>query len=314
MKPRVAVSLCLLGEEVRHDGGHKRSRFATDVLAEYFEWAPVCPEVEVGMGIPREPIRLLADGDEIRLIGIRSERDWTDEMAAYAEAKVAELAGEDIDGFILKKDSPSCGMARVKLYNAKGMPTRDGVGAFARVLMERMTTLPVEEEGRLNDAGLRENFITRVYTYQRWRQLLREGLTPGQLVDFHTRHKLLLLAHSPKHYYEMGPLVAEAGARDLDELAAEYERLLMAGLAKPATKQRQVNTLHHLCGFLKDALDGEQKAELLDVIEQYRRGVVPIVAPLTLLSAHLRRVNHPWVTRQLYLSPYPRELGLRSHV
>ncbi len=314
MKPRVAVSLCLLGEEVRHDGGHKRSRFATDVLADYFAWAPVCPEVEVGMGIPREPIRLLADGDTIRLIGVRSERDWTDEMAAYAERKVAELAAMDIDGFILKKDSPSCGMARVKLYNVKGMPTRDGVGAFARVLMDRMTTLPVEEEGRLNDAGLRENFITRVYTYQRWRRLLRDGLTAGKLVDFHTAHKLLLLAHSPRHYYQMGPMVAEAGSRDLGEMAPEYERLLMDALAKPATKQRQVNTLHHLCGFLKEELDKDEKAELLDIIDQYRQGIVPIVAPLTLLSAHLRRIQHPWVTQQVYLSPYPRELGLRSHV
>jgi uncharacterized protein YbgA (DUF1722 family)/uncharacterized protein YbbK (DUF523 family) len=314
MKPRVAVSLCLLGEEVRHDGGHKRSRFMTDVLGEYFEWIPLCPEVDVGMGIPREPIRLLDDGGKVRLIGIRSERDWTDEMAAYADKKVRELAARDIDGFILKKDSPSCGMERVKLYNVKGMPTRDGVGAFARVLMERMQTLPVEEEGRLNDAGLRENFITRVYTYQRWRALLREGLDAGALVDFHTRHKLLLLAHSPKHYYEMGPMVAEAGTSDLEEMAPQYERLLMAALAKPATTQRQVNTLHHLCGFLKDELDAGEKAELLDVIEQYRRGIVPIVTPLTLLGAHLRRIEHPWVNRQVYLSPYPRDLGLRSHV
>jgi len=314
VKPRVAISLCLLGEEVRHDGGHKRARYATDVLAEYFEWAPVCPEVEVGMGIPREPIRLLADGDTVRLVGVRSERDWTGEMAAYSAAKVEELAAMDIDGFILKKDSPSCGMERVKLYNVKGMPTRDGVGAFARVLLEHMTTLPVEEEGRLNDAGLRENFITRVYTYQRWRALLRDGLTPATLVEFHTRHKLLLMAHSPKHYYEMGPMVAEAGTRDLGELGPEYERLLMRALAKPATTQRQVNTLHHLCGFLKSELDADEKAELLDVIEQYRQGIVPIVAPLTLLRSHLRRISHPWVNQQVYLAPYPRELGLRSHV
>ncbi|MGD8331401.1 MAG: DUF523 and DUF1722 domain-containing protein [Acidobacteriota bacterium] len=314
MRPRVGISLCLLGEEVRHDGGHKRARYVTDVLAEYFEWAPLCPEVDVGMGIPREPIHLVADGDTVRLVGIRSERDWTEEMARYARAKVEELAAADIDGFILKKDSPSCGMERVKLFNAKNMPTRDGVGAFARVLMERMTTLPVEEEGRLNDAGLRENFITRVYAYQRWRALLREGLTAGNLVDFHTRHKLLLLAHSPSHYYRLGPLVAEAGARDLGELAPEYERLLMAALARPASRQRQVNTLHHLCGFLKDELDAAEKAELLDVIEQYRRGIVPIVAPLTLLRAHLRRIEHPWVNKQVYLAPYPRDLGLRSHV
>lgn len=180
--------------------------------------------------------------------------------------------------------------------------------------MERMTTLPVEEEGRLNDAGLRENFITRVYTYRRWRTLRRKGLTAGGLVDFHTAHKLLLLAHSPKHYYEMGPMVAEAGNRDLDELANDYERLLMAALARPATRQRQVNTLHHLCGFVKNELDAAQKTELLDVIEQYRRGIVPIVVPLTLLGAHLRRLEHPWVSRQIYLAPYPRELGLRSHV
>lgn len=314
MKPRVAVSFCLLGEEVRHDGGHKRSRFMTDVLGEYFEWLPICPEVDIGMGIPREPIRLLDDGERIRLVGVRSEHDWTDAMNEYAETRVAGLVAKDIDGFILKKSSPSCGMERVKVYNDKGMPRHDGIGAFARVLMERMPTLPVEEEGRLNDAGLRENFITRVYTYRRWRAAVRAGMAPGDLVDFHTRHKLLLLSHSPKHYYEMGPMVAEAGTRELDELLPAYEKLLMAGLAKPASKRRQVNTLHHLCGFLKDELDGDEKAELLDVIDQYRRGIVPLVTALTLLRSHLRRVEHPWVDQQVYLSPYPRELGLRSHV
>jgi uncharacterized protein YbgA (DUF1722 family) len=184
-------------------------------------------------------------------------------------------------------------MARVKLYTAGGMPSRDGVGAFARVLMDRLPNLPIEEEGRLNDSSLRENFITRVYTYRRWRSRLVKGLTPGALVEFHTTHKLLLLAHSPKHYYEMGRMVAEAGSRPLDELAVEYERMLMAALAKPATKKRQVNTLQHLCGFLKTHLDAGAKTELLDIIEQYRGGLVPLVVPLTLLNHHLRAIEHP---------------------
>lgn len=313
-KPRIGISLCLLGEEVRHDGGHKRDRYSTDVLSAYFEWVPVCPEVEVGMGTPREPIRLVSGDGGVRLVGVDSERDWTDEMAEFSRKRVEGLAAQAIHGFILKKNSPSCGMERVRLYNPSGMPARDGVGAFARPLMESLPNLPVEEEGRLNDAPLRENFITRVYTYRRWRTLLEEGLTPGNLVDFHTRHKLQLLAHNPDRYYTMGPLVAEAGTRDLDELAPAYEEHLMAALAKPAPVRRQVNTLHHLCGFLKKELTPEEKSELLDVIDQYRRGIVPLVTPLTLLRHHLRRIDHPWVGKQVYLDPYPRELALRSHV
>jgi uncharacterized protein YbgA (DUF1722 family)/uncharacterized protein YbbK (DUF523 family) len=313
-KARIGISLCLLGEEVRHDGGHKRDRYATDVLSAYFEWVPVCPEVEVGMGTPREPIRLVGGKDGVRLVGVDSERDWTEQMAEFSQRRVEALAAQKIHGFILKKNSPSCGMERVRLYNDKGMPSRDGVGAFARVLLETLPNLPVEEEGRLNDAPLRENFITRVYTYRRWTALLEEGLTPGKLVDFHTCHKLLLLAHNPGRYYKMGPLVAEAGKRNLGDLATAYEEHLMAALAKPAAVRRQVNTLHHLCGFLKKELDADEKRELLDVIDQYRQGIVPLVTPLTLLSHHLRRIDNRWVGKQVYLDPYPRELALRSHL
>jgi uncharacterized protein YbgA (DUF1722 family)/uncharacterized protein YbbK (DUF523 family) len=311
-RPRVGISRCLLGDEVRHDGGHKRDRYATDVLAAYVDWVPVCPEVEVGMTTPRPALRLVRGPRALHMITIKTGEDWTDRMNAYSGERVEELEDDGLAGFVLKKNSPSCGMERVKVYDDNGVPARDGSGLFATALLAKFPSLPVEEEGRLNDHRLRECFVTRIFAYQRWRQFLGNDPTPAGLVRFHTAHKYLLLAHSPKRYYELGPQVARAGEAEFHELLASYESGFMAALARPAPAKRHVNVLQHLCGFLKDELDAATRAELGDVIESFRDGVVPLIAPLTLLNHHLRRLDHPWVGEQRYLDPYPRELALRS--
>jgi uncharacterized protein YbgA (DUF1722 family)/uncharacterized protein YbbK (DUF523 family) len=312
---RLGVSTCLLGERVRYDGGHKLDRYLTGTLGQFFEWVPVCPEVEIGLPIPRESIRLEGDPEAPRLVAPKSGTDYTDRMKAWARGRLEELAAMDLCGFVAKKDSPSSGVFRVKVYNEHGMAQRVGTGIFPRELMNRFPLLPVEEEGRLNDMPLRENFIERVFAYYRWTRMLDEEPTPGGLVKFHTVHKLTLMAHSPKHYTGMGRLVADAGKRDWDELTAEYGAQLMQGLAVMGTRGKHVNVLQHLMGYLKNDLSGEDKQELLGLIEDYRQGLVPLIVPLTLLKHHLNRNSVPdWVHQQVYLHPYPKELMLRNHV
>jgi uncharacterized protein YbgA (DUF1722 family) len=242
-------------------------------------------------------------------------------MKAWAKGRLEELAAMDLCGFVAKKDSPSSGLFRVKVYNEHGMAQRNGTGIFPRELMNRFPLLPVEEEGRLNDMPLRENFIERVFAFYRWTEMLDEyrtgspQRTASPLVRFHTAHKLTLMAHSPKHYNEMGRLVANAGKQDWDELTTEYGAMFMEGLGVMGTPGKHANVLQHLMGFLKDALTKEDKAELLGLIEDYRTGLVPLIVPLTLLQHHLRRHPVPdWVHQQVYLNPYPKELMLRNHV
>jgi len=312
---RLGISTCLLGEPVRYDGGHKLDRYLTGTLGQFFEWVPVCPEVEIGLPTPRESMRLVGDAEAPRLIAPKSGNDYTDRMKAWARGRLEELAAMDLCGFVAKKDSPSSGLFRVKVYNEHGMAQRNGTGIFPRELMNRFPLLPLEEEGRLNDMRLRENFIERVFAYYRWTEMLEREPTPGGLVKFHTAHKLTLMAHSPKHYSEMGRLVADAGKRDWDELTAEYGTLLMEGLAVLGTRGKHVNALQHLMGYLKDDLSSEDKQELLGLIEDYRQGLLPLIVPLTLLKHHLSRYPVPeWVHQQVYLHPYPKELMLRNHV
>jgi len=312
---RVGVSECLLGERVRYDGGHKLDRYLTGTLGQFFEWVPVCPEVEIGLPTPRESMRLVGDAEDPRLIAPKSGTDYTDQMKAWAQGRLDELATMNLSGFVAKKDSPSSGVFRVKVYNEHGMAQRNGMGIFPRELMNRFPLLPIEEEGRLNDMPLRENFVERVFAYYRWTQMLGEEATPGGLVKFHTAHKLTLMAHSPKHYTEMGRLVADAGKRDWDKLTAEYGAMLMEGLSVMGTRGKHVNVLQHLMGFLKNHLSSEDKQELLGLMEDYRQGLLPPIVPLTLLKHHLHRHPVPeWVHQQVYLHPYPKELMLRNHV
>ncbi len=312
---RLGISACLLGQKVRYDGGHKLDHFLADELGRYVEWLPVCPEVECGLPVPREAMHLVGDPDNPRLVTIKSGIDLTEQMATWAKRRVEELAAEGLHGFVFKKDSPSSGLYRVRVYNEHGMAERIGVGMFPREVMRRFPLLPLEEEGRLNDARLRENFIERVFTYYRWTITLQTGPTPGELVRFHTAHKLTLMAHSPAHAQKLGRLVAQIGRRPLSEIVAEYGPLLMEALKAIATPGRQFNTMQHLFGFLKDSLSADDKQELLEQMEDYRRGLTPLIVPLTLFKHHIRRLPVPdWVHQQVYLNPYPKELMLRNRV
>jgi uncharacterized protein YbgA (DUF1722 family)/uncharacterized protein YbbK (DUF523 family) len=312
---RVGVSTCLLGERVRYDGGHKLDRYVVNTLGRFFEWVPVCPEVETGLSIPRETMRLVGDADAPRLVTLKSGQDYTERMQAWARERLEQLAEVKLHGFVFKKDSPSSGLYRVKVYTEQGMPSKIGTGIFPREVMNCFPLLPLEEEGRLHDMHLRENFIDRVFAYYRWTNLLEENPTPGGLVQFHTAHKLTLMAHSPSHYQEMGRLVAQAGTLPWVELTEKYAQSLMEGLGVMTSPGKHANVLQHLIGFLKDALSSGDKAELLDYIEDYRNGLVPLIVPLTLLKHHLGRHQVPdWVHQQVYLYPYPKELLLRNHV
>jgi len=280
------------------------------------DWVSVCPEVEVGMGTPRETIRLEGSVEDTRLVGPKSGTDHTDAMKVWAQSRLDDLEQLDLHGYVLKKDSPSCGLFRVRLYNIEtGIPTRDGQGVFARALTERLPLLPVEEEGRLNDLPLRENFIERVFAYYRLKEMIKENPTPGGLVAFHSGMKMSVLAHSPKHYREMGQLVALGSTIDWDEMIERYGRLMMEGLQVMSTRGKHVNVLMHVMGFVKDKMTGLDKAELLEVFETYRKGFLPLIVPITLLKHHLNRNTVPdWVMGQVYLKPYPGELMLRNHV
>jgi uncharacterized protein YbgA (DUF1722 family)/uncharacterized protein YbbK (DUF523 family) len=312
---RIGISACLLGEEVRYNGGHKRDAFLTDTFGRYVEWVPVCPEVELGMGTPRPPIRLERIGGSPRLIMPSTGGDYTDAMRGYAERRVAGLARLDLDGYVLKKDSPSCGMERVKVYHGAGAPSKDGRGLFADVLLTRLPDLPVEEEGRLNDPALRESFISRVFVHHRWREGEREGWTRAGLMRFHERHKFLLMGRNQSGMRRLGRLLGEAGKEaPAEELAAAYRAGLTEILRRPATRRGHTNVLHHLAGFVSDALDGEDRAELAETIERYRLGLVPLIVPLTLIRHHVRRQGVAYLQDQVYLEPHPHELMLLNHV
>jgi len=312
---RIGISSCLLGESVRYDGGHKEDRFITQTLSEYFEYVPVCPELEFGLGVPREAIRLVGDPDSPKLLGVRSAADHTSGMQRFAVRRVKELAALDLDGYIFKKDSPSCGTQRVRVYDAEsGMAVRKGVGLFARAFMAEFPLIPVEEEGRLTDPVLRENFIERVFCHHRWRQLRKAGVTRGRLVEFHTAHKLAVLAHSPRHYQELGRLVAAAKSLRPAELADRYGALLLAALALKATPSKHANVLEHIAGYFKRQLTAAEKEELHGVIADYRRGLVPLIVPITLVKHYVRKFDLGYLAGQVYLNPHPKELMLRNHV
>ncbi|MGD2144221.1 MAG: DUF523 and DUF1722 domain-containing protein [Anaerolineae bacterium] len=312
---RLGVSMCLMGENVRYDGGHKRDRYLINTLGEFVQWVPVCPEVEIGLPVPREAMHLVGDPDDPRLVTVKAGNDYTERMQTWARDRLDQLAETKLNGFVFKSRSPSSGLHRVKVYDEQGMPSRVGTGIFPREVMRRFPLLPLEEEGRLHDMGLRENFIERVFVHYRWTCVLEKDRAPGGLVAFHTAHKLTMMAHSPQHYQKMGRLVAQAGNLPWRELVDYYGQLLMDGLQEMATPGRHVNALQHLMGFLKEFVSSEDKAELLGLIEDYRQGLLPLIVPLTLLKHHLNRYPVPeWVHQQVYLNPYPKELMLRNHV
>jgi uncharacterized protein YbgA (DUF1722 family)/uncharacterized protein YbbK (DUF523 family) len=311
---RLGISSCLLGNPVRWNAGHKLDRFLTNTLGQFVDYVPVCPEVEAGFGVPRESMRLVGDPEKPRLITFKTKTDQTDQMLRWARKRVKELEKEDLHGFIFKSDSPSSGMIRVKVYSEKGMPVKKGVGMFAREFMAHFPLIPAEDDGRLHDPNIRENFIERIFALRRWRQTVENGKNMGNLVDFHTRNKLLILSHSPKHYKVMGKLVAEGKQMPLKELYAQYETTLMEALALKATPKKHLNVLQHLMGYFKKQLSKDEKQELLDVFDRYRQEFVPLVVPLTLINHFVRKYDQPYLKSQTYLDPHPVELKLRTHV
>jgi uncharacterized protein YbgA (DUF1722 family)/uncharacterized protein YbbK (DUF523 family) len=290
-KIKLGISTCLLGVNVRYDGGHKLDRFLTHTLGQYVEYVPVCPEVECGLGVPRESMRLEGDPESPRLVTTRTKRDMTDHMVRWAKKRVVELEKDDLYGFIFKSNSPSSGMERIRVYNEKGRSVKKGVGIFARIFMHHFPLLPVEDEGRLHDPGLRENFIERIFTLKRWREVLSKKESRGHLVAFHTRHKLLILSHSPKHYQMMGKLVAKAKEIPTKELYQEYQAILMEALQLKTTSKKNSNVLMHMMGYFKKDLSSDEKKELLEVVENYRQGYIPLIVPITLINHYVRNYD-----------------------
>ena len=313
MKIRLGISACLLGEKVRYDGGHKLDRYLTDTLGRYVEYVPVCPEVEAGFGVPREAMHLQGDPNAPRLVTRRTKRDLTEQMLVWAKKRVLDLEAQDLCGFIFKSRSPSSGMERIPVYNEKGMPVEKGVGLFAHIFMDHFPLLPVEDEGRLHDPKLRENFIECVFVFKRWREFLSRGKSRRGLIDFQTKHKLLILSHSPKHYQMMGRLVGQAKAFVLDELYETYQRLLLEALRLKTTTKKNANVLQHMMGYFKKELSADEKQELLEIIGLYREVHVPLIVPITLMNHYIRKYDQPYLKEQYYLQPHPIELQLRNH-
>jgi uncharacterized protein YbgA (DUF1722 family)/uncharacterized protein YbbK (DUF523 family) len=310
---KLGVSACLLGQRVRYNGGHTRDHFLADTLGSYVDYVPVCPEVECGMPIPRETLRLVGEPENPRLLTTKTKKDMTEQMTSWAAGRLDALARENLCGFIFKSASPSSGMSGVKVYTEAGMPSKRGAGIFARMFMDRFPMLPVEDEGRLHDPVLRENFIERIFVYKRWQDLLTAGKTRGGLVDFHTRQKLLIMAHSPTHYREMGKLVADAKAFSPDTLYDQYAELLNTAMSLRPTIKKNLNVLLHIMGYFKKDLSADEKQELLEIFDQFKQHYLPLIVPITLLNHYVKKYDQSYLKNQVYLTPHPAELGLRNH-
>ena len=313
-RPRLGISACLLGQRVRFDGGHKQDAFLCETFGPFVEWIPVCPEVEVGMGVPRETVRLIGAPSDPRMIAERSGRDWTIAVKRFAAIRANELADLKLSGYVFKKNSPSCGVERVRVYDSKNVPARRGRGLFAATVMTRLPLLPVEEEGRLNDPALRENFIERVFCYHRWQEALAGAKSARALIEFHTRHKYLLLAHSERHYRRLGRSVAAVKKTSLRATYEEYGRIFMEGLAICASAKKHANVLDHLMGYFSDRLSAAERRELVELIRDFRRQLVPLIVPITLIRHYVKKYDVDYLAAQVYLAPSPKELMLRNHV
>jgi uncharacterized protein YbgA (DUF1722 family)/uncharacterized protein YbbK (DUF523 family) len=313
-KITIGISSCLLGNTVRYDGGHKWDRYVTDTLGAYFEWVPVCPEVEYGLPIPRESLRLIGDPASPRLVTTRTGVDHTDGMLRWADKKLKDLEQEDLCGFIFKSRSPSSGITGIKVYTSSGMPSHRGTGIFGGAFMRYFPLIPVIDDGRLHDPQLRENFIERVFVYQRWKDFLKGNPSVKDLIAFHAEHKLLILSHSPKHLSALGKLVAGAKKYDRKELFATYIQLLMECLQLIGTVKKNTNVLLHIAGYFKQSLPADDKQELLGIIEQYHRKYVPLIVPIVIMNHYVRKFDEPYLHKQYYLHPHPLELMLRNHV
>ncbi|MEW6327605.1 MAG: DUF523 and DUF1722 domain-containing protein [Thermodesulfobacteriota bacterium] len=310
---KLGISACLLGSKVRFDGGHKRDWFITDTLGQYVEYRPVCPEAESGLGIPREPLRLVGNPDSPHLMAMHTGQDHTKRMARWAHKCVVELAKEDLWGFIFKARSPSCGVRGIKVFNEKGGCAKNGMGIFARAFMDHFPLCPVQDEDRLHDPAIRENFIERIFVSKRWREMRTQKMSWDNLADFHNRHELLILAHSPKRSGMMKKLVAGAQKNSLKGLYAQYQGFLLEALRLKVTPNKNASVLQYIMGCFKNQLSPDERQELLEAIDSYRRGRVPLIVPITLLNHYVRRCDLPYLREQYYLYPHPLELQLKNH-
>ncbi len=314
-KIKIGVSSCLLGEEVRWNGGHKKDRYVQGVLDKYFDYVPICPEVDVGMGAPREAVALFGTLENHKMISKKSQADWTMKMKQYANNKIFKLSKEDICGYIFKSKSPTCGIGKVPVYSEFGSnKVKHGIGMFARSFLEAFPMIPVEDEGRLHDPRIRENFIVRVFCFYRLQLLMKKYFSIGSLMKFHTRHKFLILSHSRKKYDEMGQLVARAKTIKKEELKFNYSKLFSEALTYISTPKKNTDVLLHIMGHLKQKLDKEEKMIILSVIEDYRKEIVPLVVPVTLVCHQIKKYKIKYLLDQVYLNPHPKELMLRNHV
>lgn len=312
---KIGISSCLLGNKVRYDGQHKLDRFLRDELGPYVDWVPVCPETECGLGIPREAMRLIGkDTESARLFTNKTFIDKTEQMLEFTFPKLDELEKQNLRGFIFKTKSPTSGMRGVKIYTEAGMPSHRGAGIFAREFLKRFPNIPVEDEGRLHDAGIRENFIETIYVYDRWLTFREKDQSTAGLVNFHTRQKYLLMSHSPALLKELGKIVASISKQNHTESLDHYERTLLDALNLKATTRKHTNVLHHIMGYFKKTLSPDEKSELLEVIERYRNNLIPLIVPMVLMQHYIRKYQEPYLLKQWYLHPHPDELKLRNHV
>lgn len=309
-KIQIGISSCLLGQEVRFDSGHKQDRYITDTLGTYFEYKPFCPEVAIGLGIPRPSIRLQDVAGETRALMPKTGADYTDQITEYGLSVLPKI--EALSGYIFKRKSPTCGMERVKVYPAEAgkMPGQEGIGIYSQVLQDNFPNLPMEEEGRLNDTHLRENFIKRVFIYHEWQQLTAKDFTVNAFMDFHARHKLLLILHQYGYSKELGRLVSESTAENLEKQSQRYISLFMKTLKIIPQRRHHGQVLTRLVTSINSELDETQKKDVLEIIDEYIAGELPLSAPIRLVKHYLTAIDLPYVAQQSYLSPYPDELGL----
>jgi len=311
---KIGISACLLGDKVRWDAGHKKDRYITDILSRYFKFVPVCPEVEIGMSVPREPLKLVGDLHSPRMVGTETGEDWTERMLEYADKRLRRLERCNLSAFILKKDSPSCGMARVRVCQKSGVSLKQGRGLFGGALVDHFANLPIEEEGRLNNPALRENFIVRVFAFSRLQDLFKGRFNKGDIVRFHSIHEYLLLAHSPKHYEILGQLAAQIKRYKPENFKEKYVETFMQALSVKSTTRKNVNVMQCIIGFLEPYLDQNARADIIKIIENCRNGLVPLIVPLTLIKHYVELYDIECIKDQVYLNPHPEELMLRNHV
>ncbi len=310
----IGISSCLLGNKVRYDGQHKLDHFLAETLGAFVKFVPLCPEVECGLSVPRDAMRLVGDPENPELVTIKTKINYTEKMKKWGELRINELDSQNLCGFIFKSKSPSSGMERIKVYPEKGgVASKNGIGIFAAMFMMRFPLIPVEDDGRLHDPEIRENFIERIFIYNRWLEMIQNENTVHGLMQFHTKHKLMLMAHSLEHYREAGKLTASAEKNNLKKILPDYFKLLMDGMRKIATTKKNFNVLQHIFGYFKNEMSSEEKKELMEIMENYKKELVPLIVPVTLLNHYIGKFNQVYLREQYYLHPHPIELKLRNH-